>query len=484
MFALEDKKQLIEYIVIGIQVLVSIFFMITLFALNVLPAGYMVGMIFVLLLMAAALALWIKKSKGKKTKLIPKITSIVLSILIVIGGIYIIKGSSFLNVITGADTQTNAMAVIVMEDSKYEELSDLKGKKYGIGSEPDKNVDITMKEIKRQQGALYVERAADMQALADALYAGTVDAVVVNEAYKSMLEVNHKKFDSETRVIWRYRITEGIKDEADHVDVTSDPFNIYISGIDTIGPVSTVSRSDVNMILTVNPVTREILMTGIPRDYYVTLPSYGQKDKLTHSGIYGINESIATIESFMGIDINYYARVNFTSVKEIVNALGGIKVYSDRDLELEINYEKVYIKKGVSKMDGRTALRFARERYSYVEGDAHRVQNQQAVVKGIIRKVTSPSVIKSYSKILKATGECMETSMKAKDLQGLAKMQLSQGGKWHMIGNQVSGIEDMSSECYSMPETELCVIVPDGASIAKAAEYINKVIVGEKIDIE
>ncbi len=164
--------------------------------------------------------------------------------------------------------------------------------------------------------------------MANDLYDGQTDAIYINEANYSMLEEEHETFRSDTRVIWSYDIVEKTKDISKNVDVTKEVFTIFISGIDTTGPVSTVSRSDVNMLVTVNPETKQILMTSIPRDYYVTLTNKGKKDKLTHAGLGGVENSVSTIENFMGIDINYYARVNFTSLIEMVDALGGIAVYS------------------------------------------------------------------------------------------------------------------------------------------------------------
>lgn len=472
------------YTIIGIQLIISIGLVISIIKLNVLPTLYVAAIVMILAIFLVVLWALIRYGKSKTRQDFFKVISLILSIVFLMGSGYVIQTGSFVNSIAGAETQTHVMSVIVMKDSSYENLSDLKGKKYGVADTVDKeNLNVTLKEISTKQGALNLEKSADMMALSDALYNGAVDGIVVNEAYRGMLEANHEQFGNETRVIWTFEISEKVKNISNSVDVTKDAFTVYISGIDTYGAVSTVSRSDVNMLVTVNPVTGEILMTSIPRDYYVPLATSGQNDKLTHSGIYGVNESIKTIENFMGVDINYYARVNFTSLETIVDALGGIDVYSDKSF-VPWTDKSITIHKGNNHMDGDMALAFSRERYAYTEGDNHRVQNQQAVLKGIFEKITSPAVITNYSGILNAMGGSFETSMLAGDIQKLAKMQLRSGKAWNIMSNQVKGTGSSSTTCYSMAGPALYVMQPDYNTVKQASEYISKVVNGEKVDIK
>ena len=248
---------------------------------------------------------------------------------------------------------------------------------------------------------------------------------------------------------------------------------MFISGIDVAGPITTNSRSDVNIIMTVNPNTKQILLTTTPRDYYVTIPgvSGDARDKLTHAGIYGVDASMATLENLYGIDISYYARVNFTSLETIVDALGGVDVNS----EVEFEKNGYSFHKGVNHMNGAQALTFSRERYSFAEGDNQRGKDQEAVLTAIIQKATSPAIIKSANEILAIVSDCVETNMTSEEMAKFINMQLNDGASWNIESQAASGKGDTQA-CYSSGSQLLYVMWPDEAVVANISDKMQKVL--------
>lgn len=476
-------------IIITIQLIASIALVGILFKLSILPTLYIVIVIAILLMFVLISYFLTKPSKtmnkeGLK-KFFGKILSLLFSVILLIGTLYAAQGDSVINSITGANQQVTRFSVIVMKNSEYQSLSDLKNNFVELCETYDSNEDINkaMDALNKKESTISVKKVSDYSSLADDLYDGKTNAIFVNESYNGLFEEKHPAFDSETRIIWSFDIVEKMNDISKDVNVTRDVFNIYISGIDTSGPVSTVSRSDVNMLVTVNPKTKQILMTSIPRDYYVTLDNISQKDKLTHAGLDGVENSVKTIENFMDIDINYYARVNFTSLITMVDALGGIDVYSDLTFTPWTN-SGIAIHEGINHMNGEMALAFARERYAYKSGDNHRVQNQQAVLAAMLDKAMSPAIITNYSKILKSIEGCFETNMASKDITALIQMQLSDMAKWNIMQIQLSGSGTMMTGGALMPNNRLYYMIPDQSSVDRASDLIKRMDSGETISID
>ena len=262
------------------------------------------------------------------------------------------------------------------------------------------------------------------------------------------------------------------KKAEDAVDVTSKPFNIYISGMDTTGKITEEARSDVNMIITVNPKTHKVLMTSIPRDYLVELQN-GEKDKLTHTGLMGIDETTSDVEDLLGIKINYYVKVNYNTLKDLVNSIGGITINSDKAF---ISYIGKYrFVEGENKLDGAKALAYARERHAYSDGDNHRVRNQQEVLKAIVKKLTgSTTLLTRYNKILKYLAPTMEMNLTRLEVKALVKFQLGKNPKWKFESNSLEGF-DAFSTVYSAGNQQLYVMKPDEESIKKARQKIKEI---------
>ena len=262
------------------------------------------------------------------------------------------------------------------------------------------------------------------------------------------------------------------KKAEDAVDVTSKPFNIYISGMDTTGKITEEARSDVNMIITVNPKTHKVLMTSIPRDYLVELQN-GEKDKLTHTGLMGIDETTSDVEDLLGIKINYYVKVNYNTLKDLVNSIGGITINSDKAF---ISYIGKYrFVEGENQLDGAKALAYARERHAYSDGDNHRVRNQQEVLKAIVKKLTgSTTLLTRYNKILKYLSPTMEMNLTREEVKALVKFQLGKNPKWKFESNSLEGF-DAFSTVYSAGNQQLYVMKPDEESIKKARQKIKEI---------
>ncbi|MFQ7539032.1 MAG: LCP family protein, partial [Clostridium sp.] len=260
-------------------------------------------------------------------------------------------------------------------------------------------------------------------------------------------------------------------------DVTSQPFNIYITGIDTYGTISTVSRSDVNMIATVNPKTHQVLLTSIPRDYYVPQPCQGgQTDKLTHTGIFGVDCTVETVENYFGIDINYYVRVNFSSVENIVDALGGINVESPIAFDA-LGYS---FSAGTNSLNGKEALAFSRERYSLGGGDRDRGKNQMRVITGIINKAISPSIITNYTSILDAVSGSFQTNMSNSEMTSLIKMQINDMSGWDIEQIAVNGTGNASAWSPANGFNSW-VMEPNVNTVKRAVEVMKKVENGEDV---
>ncbi len=257
-----------------------------------------------------------------------------------------------------------------------------------------------------------------------------------------------------------------------HVNVTKESFNVLVSGIDTTGDIETVSRSDVNMVVTVNPKTRKILMTSIPRDYYVELPSKSSMDKLTHTGIYGAEETIGAVENLLGIDINYYTKVNYTTITGLVDAIGGIDIVSPYEFDTHGMGVYYHFDEGPAHLDGSHALAYCRERKSWVDGDMRRNENQQLILEAILKKATKgPTILLHYTGILDAVKGTVETDMEKGDMTDLVRMQLGNMSSWDIQKQAIKG-SGSNQYCYSLGTTA-SVVLKDEDSVAAAIDLIE-----------
>lgn len=487
---MKNKNILQESLSKGLAIAViasALYFVYSVFALDLLSTKYLIALFTLLGLVIVFGVRWLLKNQYSNFN---KTLAFIAIVGLIVGSGYISKMTKVISQITGAEIETHRVHVLVMNDSAYESMDDLKDKsiEYGLNYKFDKTNLEKAEERLTEDGFDFSTKDYDNYfALIDDLYNNKLEAILINEAHFAFLEDHKPSLEEETRILTTYDFDEVVeKDETHEVDVLKDTFSVFVTGIDTYGPISSVSRSDVNMIMTVNPTTKQILLTSIPRDYHVTLHSFNHKDKLTHAGIYGVNESVRTLEDLLTnsvdkkVDIDYYLKVNFTSVENIVNALGGVSVYSQYDFSAG----GYHFNKGYNDMDGKKALRFTRERYNLPGGDFSRIQNQQALITGVINKALSPAIITNYSSFLNSIGSGFELSMSDKDLNRLIRKQIDTMDSWEILQIQMKGTGTSSTNTYSMPGWNLYVAEPNMDTVRRAANLILEMEAGNRISLD
>ena len=277
-------------------------------------------------------------------------------------------------------------------------------------------------------------------------------------------------------------MTSGLLTGAEANKITKEPFVIYLSGVDTRGELTEKARSDVNILAAVNPVTKRVALINTPRDYYVDLAGTDSKDKLTHAGLYGVETSMETLGNLYGISVNHYIRINFAGFISIIDALGGVDVYSDQAFTSVGSpgyYDPTTFVEGWNHLDGKSALAFARERHAFASGDIQRGINQMKVIDAMLNKIKSPALLMGFSKIMDAAADCFVTSLSQDQISALVRMQLSDFADWDIESYTVTGSSSTSTKCYSAKGQKLYVMKPDDASVSKAKEMIASVLGGE-----
>ena len=404
------------------------------------------------------------KAKNKKIRLTGKILIIIFCLLLIPLNYTF---SKTMNALAKTEThvETDSVSIIVKANSTYQYTQDLKGKVYSTLATDDKSVDKTIEKLQTENNENIQPKVySGVLTLVNALYNNDVDCIIINESYRAMIEEDFPNFSSDTRVIYSKQYVTEIN-SPENSDITRNTFNVYVSGIDTYGSITTKSRSDVNMIMTVNPTTKTILLTSIPRDYYIPFNVLGgQRDKLTHSGLYGVNETMQNVASYFGIDIDYFIRVNFDSLIDIVDSLGGIEVYNPQAFK---NFEV-----GKITLNGEEALAFSRERYSFEDGDKERGRNQMRVITGIINKVLSPGIISNYSELMDKLHVSFQTNMSDEQIISLVRMQLDDMSPWTIQQQSVNGNgQTLYTPIYG---SDLYMMVPDDKSVENAKVKINE----------
>ena len=451
--------------------------------IDILPMKYLLALGGVLLLVNFILGFFLfRKNVKKKPKRVCAVFAVLFTILFGVGSFFIFKTFGVIDDMS-QEYKTYTYHVLVKNDSSYQKIEDIASKTLGYYND---NSEATKKAIEKLDTVVKTENDSfgNLDGLGVSVLSGDKDAILVEDSQKTKLENagNNENnsvsgFKDKVRVLYTFKVK--VKLSSTGVNVTKDVFNVYISGMDQYGKVSEISRSDVNMILTINPKTKQILMTNVPRDYYVQLhDTTGYKDKLTHAGTYGIDTSVKTLEDLLGIKIDYFFKVNFSSLQNIVNALDGVDVYSEYDFQSWNGYN---FTKGYNHVDGKAALAFARERHTFTDGDNQRGKNQQALIEAIFRKCTSSSIITKYNSLLDSLKDSMITDMPMKSITSLAKMQLKDNASWTITSNSLTGTGS-SELTYTYSYQNLYVMIPDEKSVTEAKEKINKVAGDEKLE--
>lgn len=452
--------------------------------LDVLPVKYFTLFVIIFGLITFGIFFFLFNSRTKRPiKYVSMFFAIIFVLLSGFVSHYAFETIAFFDKINNSDIKTiENYYVIVKSDSEYKSVNDLNTERVATFNENNTVYKEAFDKLKGKADVTYVEFDSSF-AVIEALLSGEVPAILISNLHKEQYEEEHEAMTGKVKVIDTIEIeTVNAVDEIITIKpVSEDVMTIYVSGIDTYGSINARSRSDVNMLVTVNTKTHEILLTSIPRDYYVQLHgTTGYKDKLTHAGIYGINSSIQTIQDFLKIDINYYVRVNFNTLIKVVDVIGGIDVYSDKAFSPWTD-RSVYINKGMNHMNGKEALAFARERHAYKEGDLHRVKNQQDVISAIIKKLTSSkTLLTKYSSLLDSVSSSFQTNVNMDDITELVKLQLDKMPSWNIKQYSLNG-SNGKGYTYSSGKTELYVMIPDEKTVEQAREYISGMTEGKKL---
>ena len=430
--------------------------------------------------------------RNKLGKLICGVLAVVLSVVMIYGTVAAGAVQSALNKISGIMVEKQVTAVIVMKEDDATELGDTRGYKFGILANRDQeNTRKLLSAMQESMGQIDTREYETPAAMADALYDDEIQAMILNEGYISLLteQEDYSDFSSHTKIIYEYVTEHEITSIKPSGSITKQPFVIYCSGSDERdSDINAKSRSDVNILAVVNPKTRQILLINTPRDYYLPLAFNGELDKLTHAGMYGVQESMAVLDNLYGTKTSYYGRINFWGLIDIVDALGGIDVYSDYAFDAAAGdvegygYRSFSFSEGWNHLEGQEALAFSRERYSFSDGDNQRGKNQMKVIQAIIEKATSPSVLAKYQDLLKAVSDNFITNISYDQISSLVQMMQKDGASWNiqtMSATQGSG--DTMQPCYSAYGELLYVMPPDYDSVNRIREVIDQVMNGEEI---
>lgn len=483
-------------IVLSILLVVASFYLLyQLIKINVLPTKllFLITIVFVLLDAIFALLLCYY-TRAIVSKIICVVITLVLIFGSCMGGYYISKTGSLLTNITNVTKHAkNTVSVVVKQSSDIKNKSQLNGLSVGtlrtIGTQGSSKA---LKELSKDGIVMNQNEYDSLSAMLEAFYNGEVDSIIINESSRSQIldMESYADFDNNTKVVYQTSYKVENTDKANAVsDITSKPFNVLISGSDTRGGFDENGRSDVIMVATVNPKTSTILLTSVPRDFYVTTACdaadgcmQGALDKITHTGIHGTNTTKRTVEQLLGIEINYTFKVGFDAVTELVDAVGGVDVTVAPGYAVD-HFACMYnlsVHGGVNHLNGEQALAFARERYAYTEGDRQRTKNQQLVLMAIVDKITSPSIVQNYSSIMDAMSNTFSTTMSSSEISDLIKYQINNNPKWKIEQYMVDGTGD-TLMCAELGDAA-SVMVPDQSTVKMAKDKINAVLAGKSAD--
>lgn len=476
-----------------IVIMLSVVFMGLLAMTKMVPTIYMLIIGIVLAVIAAIIWLLVWHTRYTGRFISGTVLAVIMIAILAFGGFYINKTRSAISNISGETTEVTQMAVYVKSDDAADSVEATAGYTYGILSSLDReNTDGAVAHLNSQFGTeVQTKEYAGLTELADGILNGEVNAMLLNSGYLSVYEDmdGYTDFSTKIKEVGTVDVESTIQSAEESTPIEpittangGKVYTIYLSGIDTRGEMTAKSRSDVNIIATVNTDTHEILLVSTPRDYFVPLSiSGGAPDKLTHAGIYGIDVCMDTLGMLYDIDINYYFRINFGGFVKVIDALGGITVNSDYDFDSK-NILGYHFNKGENYVNGEQALIFARERYAFQEGDRQRGKNQMEVIRGVVKKALSPEILTSYSSILSSLDGCFGTNITYEEIAQILQQQLTNGGDWTIVSYSVNGT-GATEKPYSMSQ-KAYVMVPDYNTVDKAKSLMEKVRNGEVVTQE
>lgn len=467
-------KTIISWGLLLVYTILAVFLLFLIFRYNLLAFRYLNILATVLIVVLAIVIFYLIKAKKAKN-----FTLFLLICGILINGTSLFAVGQFIGFTSHLNATSNysnySMSVAVLADSPINNIGEVTSLTAPTATDKA-NIQQLLEDIKTTQNKeLTVEESSSYLAAYKSLLSGEAKAIVLNSVFENIIEADYPDYASKIKKIYTKDLTKTVETPK---SVKGDSFNIYVSGIDTYGPISSVSRSDVNIIMTVNRETKKILLTTTPRDSYVSIADGGnnQKDKLTHAGIYGVDASIHTLENLYGIDLNYYARLNFTSFLKLIDLIGGIDVYNDQDFTSL--HGKFHFPVGNIHLDSEQALGFVRERYSLSDGDRDRGRNQQKVIVAIIQKLTSSEALKNYDTIIQGLQDSLQTNMPIETMISLINTQLEQGGSYQVTSQDLKGTGRMGLPSYAMPDSNLYMMEISDSSLESVKTAIKDVMEG------
>ena len=486
-------KRLVPSIVTGLLSILEILIALQIFQFNIIPMKYFLIMVIAMILVDLLIVILVF-SRSKKNWNLRRVLGYLLSMFVVLALFFTSQGIAKIQETMDAVTQTTQVSAVfelyVLKDNLAETLEDVTDDKIAVTESIDsENLQMTMDVMEETLGSeVSFVRYDNLFSMIDALYQKEAGALLLNSAYVDLLTEleNYTDFQERVKCIWKYDIhqiveekVEDISEEESMVEEKSEyaPFAVYISGSDTRSKKLKTSRSDVNILAVVNPQTEQILLVNTPRDYYIPNPAgKGASDKLTHCGIYGVECSMEALAGLYDEEIQYYGQINFTGFETLIDAIGGVDVYSEVAFTtFRGNYNIV---QGMNHLNGEQALGFAHDRYSLKGGDNARGQNQMQVIKAVIAQISAGNIITNYSEIMDSLQGMFATNISADKISGLVKLQISDMIHWDVKSYAVTGRGD-SAKTYSIPGMNAYVMWPDQETVDHAKMLIDKVMSNE-----
>ncbi|CYV16865.1 TPA: LCP family protein [Streptococcus suis] len=468
-----SKLKLVNFALLGLYTITLCLFLVTMYRYNILDFRYLNYIVTLLLVGVAVLTgllMWRKKARIFTALLL------VFSLVITSVGIYgmqeVVKFSTRLN--SNSTFSEYEMSILVPANSDITDVRQLTSILAPAEYDQD-NITALLDDISKMESTqLATSPTTSYLTAYQSMLNGESQAMVFNGVFTNILENEDPDFSSKVKKIYSFKVTQTVETATEQV--SGDSFNIYISGIDTYGPISSVSRSDVNIIMTVNRATHKILLTTTPRDSYVAITDGGQNqyDKLTHAGIYGVNASVHTLENLYGIDISNYIRLNFTSFLQLIDLVGGIDVENTQ----EFTSGGYNFPVGTVHLDAEQALIFVRERYSLANGDNDRGQNQEKVIAALIKKLSSPDNLANYQAILTGLEGSIQTDLSLETIMGLVNTQLESGTQFTVESQALTGTGRSDLSSYAMPGSQLYMMEINQDSLEQAKAAIQSVLDG------
>ncbi|BDD39155.1 LCP family protein [Streptococcus ruminantium] len=471
-----SKLKLVNLALWGLYTITVCLFLAIMYRYNILDfrcLNYIVTVILAGVAMLTAWLMWCRKARMFTVLLL------ILSLFVTFVGIYgmreVVAFSSRLQ--SNSTFSEYEMSILVPATSEVTDVHQL-NRLLAPASYDQENVSSLLSDISKMESVqLTTSPTSSYLTAYRAMMNGEAQAMVLNGVFTNILESEDPEFSSKVKKIYSFKMVKAAEPIAEQIN--GDSFNIYISGIDTYGSISSVARSDVNIIMTVNRKTKKVLLTTTPRDSYVAIADggQGQYDKLTHAGLYGVQASVHTLENLYGITISNYIRLNFTSFLQLIDLVGGIDVYNEQEFtSLHGNY---HFPVGENHLTAEQALSFVRERYSLANGDNDRGQNQEKVVTALIKKLGSPENLRNYQAILSGLEGSIQTNLSLETIIGLINTQLESGTQFTVESQALAGTGRSDLPSYAMPGSQLYMMDINQDSLERVKSAIQSVLDGK-----